>query len=418
MKKILLFAMLCFLIGGFVNVQSQIKDPEEVVKKKGTSRTNKKVDDSIDKGLDKIEEGLGGLFGKKKKKKQPETPADSRSNAPSRDVQGESGEPVSSPQNQSPTMAWSKFDFVPGDVIIFEDNQENEENGEFPSKWDLKEGNVEIAKYGDDYVINFATTSQCLITPLMDEQGDYLPEKFTLEFDAYFSEFCTTYNIFLYDIITQKRPSSMPFVVVRANHVSVEGFGGTDTGLESSDYPLWKHISISFNVRALKVYFGENRLCNIPNLRAQPTGITVRSSQCHAGKQSLIKNIRIARGSKKLYDRVVTDGKIVTTGIRFDSGKATIKPESEGILKKIYNLMADHTDLNFSVEGHTDNVGEEEFNMELSEKRAQSVKNELVKRGISADRLTIKGLGESKPLHANNTPEGKANNRRVEFVKK
>lgn len=392
MKKICVPICIAFLISFSLPVNAQVEEVTREAEKK-------------------INEGIGRIFGKKKKKDEP------KKEQTTKEQESTTSQESTAENTQEELKAWSKYDFVPGDVIIFEDNQENEENGEFPSKWDLKQGNVEIAKYGDEYVINFATTHNCQIVPLMDEQGDYLPDQFTLEFDAYFSEFCTTYKILFFDVVSQKRPSSMPFVSVRATYVSVEGFGGTDTDVSDSDYPFWKHISISFNVRALKVYFGEKRVNNIPNLRAQPMGITIQSSQCHEGKQALIKNIRIARGSKKLYDRVVTDGKIVTTGIKFDSGKATIKPESAGTLKKIYNLMVDHPDLNFSVEGHTDNVGDDDFNLKLSEKRAQSVKDELVKRGISADRLTVKGWGESKPLHANNTPEGKANNRRVEFVK-
>ncbi|MDX2445401.1 MAG: OmpA family protein, partial [Bacteroidales bacterium] len=67
---------------------------------------------------------------------------------------------------------------------------------------------------------------------------------------------------------------------------------------------------------------------------------------------------------------------------------------------------------------HTDADGDFDFNQKLSEERAETVMNQLISMGISADRLTFKGFGESKPINTNDTPEGKANNRRVEFVKK
>ena len=80
-------------------------------------------------------------------------------------------------------------------------------------------------------------------------------------------------------------------------------------------------------------------------------------------------------------------------------------------------LMNKHSDLNFSIEGHTDSDGEDSFNQKLSDDRAAAVKSMLVQLGIDASRLQSKGLGESKPVSENLTPEGKANNRRVEFIK-
>ena len=74
--------------------------------------------------------------------------------------------------------AWSKYDFVAGDKVIFEDNLENERHGEFPSKWDLKSGNAEIVKFGEDNVIGFVK-KMTEILPLM-KTADYLPEIFTI----------------------------------------------------------------------------------------------------------------------------------------------------------------------------------------------------------------------------------------------
>jgi OOP family OmpA-OmpF porin len=88
-----------------------------------------------------------------------------------------------------------------------------------------------------------------------------------------------------------------------------------------------------------------------------------------------------------------------------------------GVINKVYDLLNDHPELNFSIEGHTDSDGDEAFNLKLSEQRAASVKNKLIELGISPDRLSTKGFGESLPVDNNFTAEGKANNRRVEFVK-
>ena len=79
--------------------------------------------------------------------------------------------------------------------------------------------------------------------------------------------------------------------------------------------------------------------------------------------------------------------------------------------------MKKNPGLKFSVEGHTDSDNDNDFNQKLSEQHAEAVKNMLIEMGIFADRLTSKGFGESNPITSNDTPEGKVNNRRIEFVK-
>jgi outer membrane protein OmpA-like peptidoglycan-associated protein len=135
------------------------------------------------------------------------------------------------------------------------------------------------------------------------------------------------------------------------------------------------------------------------------------------GINRFIKNIRLAEGGVKLYDKFLSEGKIVTNGIKFDVNKATIKPESMGVINDIFQILNSHPELKFSIEGHTDSDGEDAFNQSLSERRAKAVLDQLVTMGISSERLTSKGWGETKPIDTNGTPEGKANNRRVEFVK-
>jgi outer membrane protein OmpA-like peptidoglycan-associated protein len=88
-----------------------------------------------------------------------------------------------------------------------------------------------------------------------------------------------------------------------------------------------------------------------------------------------------------------------------------------GTINEIVKMMKEHSDLKFSIEGHTDSDGEESFNQNLSEERAAAVKSILVQLGIDASRLESKGWGESKPVSENSNSEGKANNRRVEFIK-
>jgi OmpA-OmpF porin, OOP family len=108
----------------------------------------------------------------------------------------------------------------------------------------------------------------------------------------------------------------------------------------------------------------------------------------------------------------------IALDIHFDTGKSTIKPESEPIIEQIVKLLKDNADLKLSVEGHTDNVGDAKSNQKLSEERAKSVVAALTKAGIDAPRLSAAGFGQDRPVADNRSEEGRAKNRRVELVKK
>ena len=88
-----------------------------------------------------------------------------------------------------------------------------------------------------------------------------------------------------------------------------------------------------------------------------------------------------------------------------------------GVINEIATLMKEHPEVNFSVEGHTDSDGDDDLNQVLSQQRAETVVRTLKEMGVDGSRMTSKGWGESKPMDTNATAEGKANNRRVEFVK-
>lgn len=213
------------------------------------------------------------------------------------------------------------------------------------------------------------------------------------------------------------------FVTVDVNQltfgrqVAVKQYPNTSRGNINRERSLWRHIAISFNKRALKVYMDDTRLLNIPNITDNPTGITLSSNHAKVTNNQFIKNIRIAKGAVPLYDKILTDGRFVTTGIKFDVNRSTLKAESAGTINYVVQMMQDNPDWRFCVEGHTDSDGAENTNQTLSERRAEAVREALIGQGIAADRLTCKGWGESKPVLNNNTPEGKAQNRRVEFVK-
>lgn len=115
------------------------------------------------------------------------------------------------------------------------------------------------------------------------------------------------------------------------------------------------------------------------------------------------------------YQIIPKKGEVVILNVYFDTGKSELKKASETAISTIEQLMKSSETMEIRIVGHTDNVGKEEDNQILSQKRVQSVKNELVDRGISASRILVSGVGEKEPIADNNTTEGRAKNRRVEF---
>lgn len=131
-----------------------------------------------------------------------------------------------------------------------------------------------------------------------------------------------------------------------------------------------------------------------------------------------ISNIKLAIGAPDTRNKLITEGKFVTTGILFDVNSDKIKPESYGVIKEIATVLKENPDVKIKIIGHTDSDGDDKLNLELSKKRSLSVKNALNKDfGIDSSRIETDGKGESEPAAPNDTPANKAQNRRVEFIK-
>jgi OmpA-OmpF porin, OOP family len=121
--------------------------------------------------------------------------------------------------------------------------------------------------------------------------------------------------------------------------------------------------------------------------------------------------------ANEMLEALIKDG-FIALDILFDTGKSTIKTESQPIVDQIFELLNSNVSLKVSIEGHTDNVGSSESNKTLSDARAKSVVSALVTKGISVSRLSSIGWGQERPVADNRTEEGRTKNRRVEIVKK
>lgn len=175
--------------------------------------------------------------------------------------------------------------------------------------------------------------------------------------------------------------------------------------------------------RAQTAEGGRYELTNLPAglvvVRADKDGYkgAARTSDLIAGQSASVDfRLQPAQGSRGEMARELSDtGRARIPGIYFDLDSAELRAESERALREVLALIAEGGSGRYRIEGHTDSQGEREYNQALSRRRAESVVSWLVAQGVSADRLTARGYGETRPVADNDTAAGRALNRRVEI---
>ena len=464
MRRILVFIMSALLASCFAaNAQSFL----DRLKDRAKDAVEENIGNKVEKGVNDL---LDGNFGNKKDKK--EKPEKKKADIPAEQQAQEVGEAVAAstwtceecgktgnagkfceecgakkPDAEAPAKpkkqtesAYAKSDFVPGDEIIFDDDFSNERLGEFPSRWDLLGGYAEVGSLEGRKVISFTDDGYGEVQPLMKDQKHFLPDVFTLEFDLYLgtgdgdgfadnewslifgNPDLPNWNGRVTWVDLWFRPWSgdvtMRWTAQKPNGGD-DNAGEKDLSMFNPDSPLkenaWNHFAFSFNKRAFKGYVNGLRIINIPSAKVSSHFWFLHSG---AYKYGCISNVRLAKGAVPLYDRLASDGKIITYAITFETGKADLKPESMVEINRIAKLMQENPGLEFEVQGHCDATGSDKVNDPLSQKRAEAIVAALVEQGIAQARLTAVGKGSHQPIASNSTDEGRAKNRRVEFVKK
>jgi OOP family OmpA-OmpF porin len=324
--------------------------------------------------------------------------------------------PANSLFAQSTLKSYSNYDFVPGERILFEDDFSSARDGEFPPMWRLIAGQGVVNKRADGNVFILTDGNYAIVTPRIKTQT-YLDDAFTIECDYFSDDGDANFGIVI--MMESGKDDDLRGIHfdnlgnVRT-HYFPEGVDliGKHPEAENYEYGKWRHIAIAYRNGQMKCYVDQHRVLVVPETEYQPRYVRIGGiAPIH------MRNVRIAiGGGMNMLDKLYKDGRIVTHGILFDVGKATLKAQSMGVLNEVAKMLKQDEKVRLSVEGHTDSDGAEDANQKLSEHRAEAVKRALVELGIAAERLTTKGLGESKPISDNATPEGKANNRRVEFV--
>ncbi len=400
---------------------SSAQDVEEKIRDKTNDRIDNKIDEGVDKGLDKVEDGIMGLFKKKENKPEAdENQQEDRKEAASQSTEDNKG-----------LKTYSKFDFIPGEKIIFYDDFSQDAVGDFPALWNTN-GSGEVV-----------TTSKYPEKWFMPKGGElcFAPdvsvpftENFTLEFNMIFTENETANENFRVTFIKSapgwkagEYADNEADVNLSRTSVYASSFINGDNYFSSAEknYDLIStagkpvRVSIWVQNQRLRLYINETKLLDLPRLI--PKKMEFDKLQFTSGSEdqnTLINDVRVAVGLPDTRSKLLTEGKLITHGITFDSGSDKIKPQSFGVLKEIADVLKENPSLKIKIVGHTDSDGDDAFNMKLSQRRAVAVKNSLMQDfGIDSSRMQTDGKGENQPISPNDSPDGKANNRRVEFIK-
>jgi outer membrane protein OmpA-like peptidoglycan-associated protein len=304
--------------------------------------------------------------------------------------------------------AWANYDFKPGERILYADDFTSDEVGDFPKKMEFKTGAAEIVEWNGSRWLRATNTSRFyLVLP------DTLPERFTMEFD-----YANPSGEVWISFVDENKRVELSGRGAAELYNSAAGIAAQGSYGGEEDPNKIRRARIMADGKYLKVYYDDKRILNVPNADVGRSNKVLFNTDGTADRPAMFGNFRVAAGGKKLYDALAEKGRVATQGIFFDTGSDRIRPESTPTLKEIGTMLKEHPELKLVIEGHTDNVGKPEANQALSEKRANAVRQHLVTTyQIDGTRLQAKGLGQTKPVTGNDTPEGRQNNRRVELVK-
>jgi outer membrane protein OmpA-like peptidoglycan-associated protein len=340
--------------------------------------------------------------------------------------------------NDADNKAYSNYDFIAGTKTIFYDDFSTN-----LSKWKIIEFDQSDEVEAPGIIDIHSVNGKWLKTPrrgvFYPTSLKVLPEKFTIEFDMWadadkMSEMESGLIISIignnvikdeYSTAFDENPQiqidihpSLELLYCSATKENVDG----ERTLDRKDIKNgWKkgkihRVSISRMGTHIKVYVGEKKFIDLPNGLPQKINYTLMLATNMWGDGLYFTNFKVAEVEPQIV-KIDSDSRFVTSAIYFNVNSAVIKPESWPALNQASNAIRS-TQGTVKIIGHTDSDGNDSDNLSLSKKRAEAVKSFLVENfKIESSRLITDGEGESRPIDTNNTAEGKANNRRVEFVK-
>lgn len=412
---------------------AQVINPGRRAKEKGEQRANDRIDRTIDRGFDKIDEGLGNVFNGKKKNQSKSAEEGSDSRTASSEYPNNSSGSATTTGNDYQSN--SKFDFVAGTKVLYSTNFSNEAIGDFPVDFNTNASGEVVNVNGKSGKWLSMTKNGAFIP----EAIDVLPENFTMEFEVgiigdpsnnmggFGLNFTTVPEDLMKDMFFGQGTSAL-WIHPAGNVANIGIFPSSGaTPVENQiNMTQWNisnksfvKVSIWRQKGRLRVYLGQDKLIDVPRFFAEnkPYQLAFFRSFFY-DCQILMTNIRLAVAGADTRTKLMNEGRFVTNEILFDVNSDVIRKESQAAIQDIGMVLRDNPSISVKIIGHTDSNGDAAANLALSQKRAVAVKNRLIKDyAIAPSRLTTDGKGASQPISDNNTASGKAQNRRVEFVK-
>lgn len=435
MKALLVVLGLCSLsLCAHAQIFNRIKD-----------KINQKVNDGVDKAIDNATT---------KKKKSADSTANKNNNGSN--TAGATGNANTSSGNDNGNTnttgdsgsadfkAYSRFDFVPGEKIIVAENFEQDNIGDFPDKWNTKTS-AEVVTLSNRPGKWLCMKQDGVFFP---EYIPKLPDNFTLQVDILANNYLSNIGMLAVALSSVTDQQDKFYAGNPANGLSQPGFKVMLNPVSSGDgeFSYYSHalghssqtstnefhvpdhnfttLSIWRQKQRIRVYLNSTKMLDLPRALEADAVISSLIFGAYApnydkkGGAFYISNIRLAIGAPDTRNKLITEGKFVTHGILFDVNSDQIKAQSNGALQDIANTLKANPTVRVRIIGHTDSEGDDKLNLDLSKRRAAAVKTMLVDNfGIEASRLDTDGKGKAQPIDNNNTSEGRANNRRVEFIK-
>lgn len=427
-----------------VHAQTAAQQAKDRAKYDANANVGNTIDKTVNGAFDKTGNAIKGLFKKKNKAPKTNNNTNTSGNSASNNNAGNnadgSSNTVAGQGGALPASGVAFSDFVPGQTVIFQDDFSQDALADFPAKWNSNGSGKVTTLTG----LNGRWLELKMNTAITPDMPKALPENSTIEFDLYMDAQNNQTTPFIQFGLTQVKDILKEDLFYKDRffmniaHYNENDSKTVEYGLKNdvlgnkSDFALTSyankvmHVSIALNKTRIRIYLDQTKVLDLPKAitPGMRTNFFLNSNQVVPAPEldMYVGNIRIASAETDarslLVKQLMETGKAVTNDILFDVNSDVIKTQSYDIVNQFGDALKANPSLRIKITGHTDNDGSAITNLDLSKRRAASVKKYLVnKYAIPDDRLETDGKGASQPVAGNNTPEGKAKNRRVEFLK-